>query len=114
MPAEMTIMQEVPADHGFAVKRDGLLLLRTASDTPHQAMGNGLCLVFGCDPYKIDWQDPAWIKAAWEFEAELSAFVLEIVPCRAVEVVATPIGENAPPTSANAQGTGGIAEQAGG
>jgi len=109
MSAEVTIMQEKPADHGFAVKRDGLLLLRTASDTPHQAMGNGLCLVFGFEPYAVDWQDPAWIRAAWEFETELSAFVLEIVQCRAVEVVANPTGENAPPTSANADPIGGIA-----
>jgi hypothetical protein len=78
----IAITIEPEADAGFAVKRNGILLIRTASETEWQAKGNGLVLVFGADPAQIDWAHPEDVRAAWAKCVEREGEDIEIVPCR--------------------------------
>jgi hypothetical protein len=78
---------EHEADCGFAVKRNGVVLLRTATETKPAAMGNGLVLLFGANPALIDWVDEPTIRRAWEECLQRTNEQLEIVRVRAVEVI---------------------------
>lgn len=82
----MMILIEDAADRGFAVRRNGTILLRTATNTAAQAMGNGLVLLFGADPQMIDWADPDRIEVAWAEAVRRSIDTLQIVECRAVAI----------------------------
>jgi len=79
------IVIEQGGDRGFAVKRNGTLMIRTASENDWQAMGNGLVLVFGANPQVIDWAFPGAVEKAWSRCVEQSDDVLEIVACRVVQ-----------------------------
>lgn len=50
---------------GYAVKLDGKLSLRTASDEEHAAMINGLVLFFGVDPRITGHWTEAVIREIW-------------------------------------------------
>lgn len=83
----MTVMVIEPnADAGFAVRRNGTLLIRTASETDWQAMGNGLVLVFHADSNLINWAHPASVTAAWVECVERSGEDIQIVPCRVIAI----------------------------
>lgn len=79
----MTIEQG--ADRGFAVRRNGIVLLRTATETDWQAMGNGLVLVFGADPSRVDFLDPSSIRSIWLNCIAHTDERIEIVSVRAIE-----------------------------
>ena len=81
-----SVMIEQDADIGYAVRRNGTILLRTASDTDWQAMGNGLVLVFDADPQMIDWAAPAQVRRAWQECVDNAPDELQIVRVRAVEM----------------------------
>jgi hypothetical protein len=79
---------EHAADCGFAVKRNGVILLRTASETMTAAMGNGLVLLFGANAAHIDWAAEPTIRHAWEScIARCPTEQLEIVRVKAVELI---------------------------
>lgn len=72
-------------DEGFAVKLDGKLLLRTASDTPEQAMMNGAVLLFGADPATVNTTAQHVLEAVWNHFVEVSGSDIQIVRCKAIE-----------------------------
>ena len=80
------ITLEQGAETGWAVKRNGTVLIRTATETPVQAKGNGLVLIFDARPDIVDWSSPENITNCWDACDRQSADQLEIVPCRVVEV----------------------------
>lgn len=80
----MSTVIEHQADCGWAVRRNGTILLRTASDSEHQAMGNGLVLIFGAPVDQIDWARPADIRSAWAACLAASDEDIDIIRCRAI------------------------------
>jgi len=73
-------------DEGYAVRRDGVLLLRTASDTRHQAICNGLVLLFDADIAATNNTSPEILDQIWDHLEEVHSNSLKIVRCRAIEI----------------------------
>ncbi len=84
--ADQMVTIEQGADKGWAVRRNGTILLRTASDTEWQAMGNGLVLVFDIRACFVDFADPDLIRDAWAERVAKSVEEIKIVRCQGVEI----------------------------
>ena len=72
-------------DEGYAVRYNGVLLLRTASDTPHQARCNGAVLLFDADPLTVNDTAPYVLEAVWNHFVKQSGGDMQIVACKAIE-----------------------------
>lgn len=73
-------------DEGWAVRRDGVILLRTASDTRRQAIMNGLVLLFEGDIQTINNTATSILEHLWSHIEAVNEGSLELVRCKAIEV----------------------------
>lgn len=82
----MAIILEQGSDRGWAVRRNGILLIRTATETDWQAMLNGLVLVFNVDPQQVNYATPEQARAAWSECIKHTDEILEIAECRVTSI----------------------------
>lgn len=71
---------------GWAATVDGVIWLRTASDTPTHVKVNALVLIFGYDAQFGFYASEREIEREWDRQMSLPPHRVAIVPVRAVEV----------------------------